>query len=332
MIHFYHLSVQATPMTNHKLECEPIVAARRGFTLIELLVVIAIIALLVGILLPALGKARTAARTAACLSNTKQMGLAMTLYAGDYKSWMPLLPFNSGGYTSWTSSSPALDQQWIYGGIAGLFSLYQAPDDQPNKLGFRGSIDPSTARYNGARPQDANRTSPIMKGYLDGFASLKCQNDSSDRWYGAGSAFNPTATYAGGAPVVPQAPGKESDVVHYNISYLYIAGFKTDEAKILRAAPIYGDETDGPDIREKAWYNSDPLLLTGSLNIKPGFYQKWDNHGTDGANFVFTDGHSELIKGNIQATFFDTYNPAAPQPLSVNQLDPTRSQRLQTIE
>jgi len=319
-------------MTNKDPLLHTSAGTRRAFTLIELLVVIAIIALLVGILLPALGKARTAARAAACLSNTKQMGLAMTLYAGDFKSWMPLLPFNTSGFASWTSSAPSLDQQWIYGGVAGLFSLYQAPEASSDKLGFRGSLDPSTARYNGARPQDANRTNPIMKGYLDGFASLKCQNDSSDRWYGAGSAFNPSVTYAVGTPVVPQAPAKESDVIHYNISYLYIAGFKTDEPKILRAAPIYGDETDGPDLREKAWYNSDPTLLSGSLNIKPGFYQKWDNHGTDGANFVFTDGHSELVKGNIQATFFDTYNPAAPQPLSVNQLEPTRSRRLQTID
>jgi hypothetical protein len=188
------------------------------------------------------------------------------------------------------------------------------------------------ARYSLARQQDSARTNPIMKGYLDGFASLKCQNDTSDRWYGAGSIFGPAALYSSGTPVTPQAPGKETDVVHYNISYLYIAGFKTDEAKLLRAAPLYGDETDGPDIKMKAWYNSDPSLVTGPLKVKPGYYQKWDNHGTDGGNFVFTDGHSELVKGNIQATFFDTYNPAAPQPQSVNQLDPTRSQRLQTID
>jgi prepilin-type N-terminal cleavage/methylation domain-containing protein/prepilin-type processing-associated H-X9-DG protein len=321
-------------MTNQKSRSQPTSRAphaRLGFTLIELLVVIAIIALLVGILLPALGKARTAARTAACLSNTKQMGLAMTLYAGDYKSWMPLLPFSDSAYTTWTGSNPALDEQWIYGGIAGLFSLYQAPEDQPGKLGWRGSADATTARYNGARSRDSSRTAPIMKGYLDGFASLKCQNDSSDRWWHV-SAFNPNAATSGnGTPMVPQAPGKESDVVHYNISYLYIAGFKTDEPKILRAAPIYGDETNGPDLKQKAWYNED-TAFTNSQNITPGYYQKWDNHGTDGANFVFTDGHSELVKGNIQATFFDTYNPAAPQPLSVNQLDPNRSRRLQTID
>ncbi|QOJ01524.1 MAG: prepilin-type N-terminal cleavage/methylation domain-containing protein [Phycisphaeraceae bacterium] len=60
-----------------------------GFTLIELLVVIAIIALLIGILLPSLGKAREAGRSAKCLSNIRQFGQATLLYAQDYKDTVP---------------------------------------------------------------------------------------------------------------------------------------------------------------------------------------------------------------------------------------------------
>ncbi len=64
---------------------------RRGFTLIELLVVIAVIAVLIGILLPALGSARRSAEGAGCLSNLRQIAFLSTLYADDNGGQSPAL-------------------------------------------------------------------------------------------------------------------------------------------------------------------------------------------------------------------------------------------------
>jgi prepilin-type N-terminal cleavage/methylation domain-containing protein/prepilin-type processing-associated H-X9-DG protein len=61
----------------------------KGFTLIELLVVIAIIALLAGLMLPSLARAKGKAREVACLNNLKQIGVAVLLYADDYKGFLP---------------------------------------------------------------------------------------------------------------------------------------------------------------------------------------------------------------------------------------------------
>lgn len=63
---------------------------RRGFTLIELLVVIAIIAILAAILFPVFAKAREKARQTSCLSNTKQMALAVLSYCQDYDELCPI--------------------------------------------------------------------------------------------------------------------------------------------------------------------------------------------------------------------------------------------------
>jgi prepilin-type N-terminal cleavage/methylation domain-containing protein/prepilin-type processing-associated H-X9-DG protein len=74
--------------------------ARSAFTLVELLVVIGIIAVLIGILLPALRAAREQARKTACMSNLRQIHLAISMYANDNKGFLPT-NYQSGGPNGW---------------------------------------------------------------------------------------------------------------------------------------------------------------------------------------------------------------------------------------
>jgi prepilin-type N-terminal cleavage/methylation domain len=77
---------------------------RSAFTLIELLTVIAIIGILAAILIPTVGRVRSKARTAQCVSNLRQIGLACLLYADDHKG---LLPVHGG-----SSLTPTSEKNW----------------------------------------------------------------------------------------------------------------------------------------------------------------------------------------------------------------------------
>ncbi|MEO7297124.1 MAG: type II secretion system protein [Verrucomicrobiota bacterium] len=87
-----------------------------GFTLIELLVVIAIIAILAGLLLPALAKAKTKAQRIACISNLKQIGYALQMYNDEHKGRVPTAL--TYGAAPGSYPAPQYDKTYTYGGIA----------------------------------------------------------------------------------------------------------------------------------------------------------------------------------------------------------------------
>ena len=86
----------------------------RGFTLVELLVVIGIIALLISILLPALGKARESANNLKCKANIRQMIQLMQLHANDHKGFMPLVGLIEATNGNYDSSSTAIDPRMTH--------------------------------------------------------------------------------------------------------------------------------------------------------------------------------------------------------------------------
>ena len=109
-----------------------------AFTLLELLVVLAIIALLAGLLLPALGRAKASARAAACLSNLHQVGIALQIYVPENSNKMPVLrDVSTDPAVAATNTFPA-----IQNALATQLSntnVLRCPSDGPDYFGRTGS-------------------------------------------------------------------------------------------------------------------------------------------------------------------------------------------------
>ena len=123
-------------------------AIPRAFTLIELLVVIAIIAILAAILFPVFAQAREKARGISCLSNSRQISLAYTMYATDYDGYLPLTTHSPN--SSWTDQcQPYIKNRQVY----------RCPSDQ--SVNWDVPLPGQTAR---------RRSSFYLNGYMEGLS------------------------------------------------------------------------------------------------------------------------------------------------------------------
>ncbi|BAM04890.1 type II secretion system protein [Phycisphaera mikurensis] len=149
---------------------------RRAFTLIELLVVISIIALLIGILLPALGAARKAARGVVCLSQMRQMGIAVNTYAvdrdgaiayGQYRG-PGLEPDGTGEPTNWYVYSEYMGAPFLDGTDPALSPGYQKNNEELGNWSQGGAFTCQEAE-SAFGIGDVGRT-PTNPGYRGTFA------------------------------------------------------------------------------------------------------------------------------------------------------------------